>query len=90
MKKIAHTGKKRDVNQLAAAIVRAATSEEPEALAPVDPTKNPAAVALGRLGGSKGGRARAASLSPRRRKQIARKAAQARWQKRQVKTVSND
>jgi hypothetical protein len=43
--------------------------------------KNPAAVALGRLGGLKGGKARAAKLSPRRRKEIARKAAQARWKK---------
>ncbi|MFY9610658.1 MAG: hypothetical protein WAU45_18860 [Blastocatellia bacterium] len=45
------------------------------------PAKNPAAVALGKLGGSKGGRARAASLSPRKRKQIAKKAAKARWSK---------
>jgi hypothetical protein len=43
------------------------------------PKKNPAAVALGKLGGSKGGHARAASLSPRKRKQIAKKAAAARW-----------
>lgn len=42
--------------------------------------KNPAAVALGRLGGKKGGKARAAKLSPERRSDIARKAAQARWQ----------
>jgi hypothetical protein len=41
--------------------------------------KNPAAVALGKLGGAKGGAARAAALSPRKRKQIAKKAAQARW-----------
>lgn len=43
------------------------------------PAKNPAAVALGKLGGSKGGKARAASLSPAKRKQIAKKAAKARW-----------
>ena len=43
--------------------------------------KNPAAVALGKLGGAKGGAARAAALSPRRRKMIARKAAKARWLK---------
>ena len=43
------------------------------------PEKNPAAVALGRLGGLKGGRARAESLSPERRREIARKAARARW-----------
>lgn len=41
--------------------------------------KNPAAVALGRLGGKKGGKARAASLSPKRRAEIAREAARKRW-----------
>ncbi len=41
--------------------------------------KNPAAVALGKLGGMKGGRMRAAELSPERRKEIAQKAAKARW-----------
>lgn len=44
--------------------------------------KNQAAVALGRLGGLKGGKARAAKLSPKRRKQIAAGAAAARWKKR--------
>lgn len=44
--------------------------------------KNPTAVALGKLGGSKGGAARAAALSPRKRKMIARKAAEARWRRR--------
>jgi hypothetical protein len=43
--------------------------------------KNPAAVALGRLGGAKGGAARAAALSPRKRSAIAKKAARARWSK---------
>ena len=43
--------------------------------------KNPAAVALGKLGGTKGGRARAESLSPKRRSQIAAKAAKARWKR---------
>ncbi len=43
--------------------------------------KNPAAVALGKLGASKGGKARAEKLSPERRKEIARKAAKARWDK---------
>jgi hypothetical protein len=48
-----------------------------------DPTagKNPAAVALGKLGGAKGGTARAKSLSARRRKDIAKKAALARWRR---------
>jgi ribosomal protein S6E (S10) len=43
--------------------------------------KNPAAVALGKLGGAKGGAARAAALSPAKRRAIAKKAAQARWGK---------
>jgi hypothetical protein len=43
--------------------------------------KNPAAVALGKLGGQKGGKALAAALSPRKRKAIAKKAAKARWGK---------
>jgi hypothetical protein len=46
------------------------------------PQKNPHAVALGRLGGLKGGRARAESLSPEQRREIARKGAQTRWNKR--------
>ena len=75
----------RDLNLLARAIVSAATGPdgEPEAwlTAAVDEGKNPAAVALGRLGGAKGGPARAAALSPRRRTAIARKAAAARWTK---------
>ncbi|TMG53959.1 MAG: hypothetical protein E6H84_10160 [Chloroflexi bacterium] len=43
--------------------------------------KNPAAVALGKLGGSKGGKIRAAKLSARRRSEIAKKAAATRWGK---------
>ena len=46
---------------------------------PPIPVKNPAAVALGRLGGLKGGKARAKSLTPKQRKAIARKAATSRW-----------
>lgn len=50
--------------------------------APLRPrAKNPAAVALGKLGGAKGGRARAAKLKPEERKAIAQRAAQARWAK---------
>jgi hypothetical protein len=47
--------------------------------------KNPAAVRLGMLGGRKGGKARAASLSPERRREIAQKAAAARWRGRNAK-----
>jgi hypothetical protein len=43
--------------------------------------KNPAAVALGKLGASKGGKARAEKLSDKRKSEIASKAAQARWEK---------
>jgi len=67
-----------DINQLAAAIVEQTTNADaPAALN----GKNPAAVALGRLGGLKGGRARAESLSAKRRKQIAKDAAKARWKR---------
>lgn len=55
--------------------VEAATEEDTK------PEKNPAAVALGRLGGKKGGPARAAKLTPEQRKEIAKKAAEARWSK---------
>jgi hypothetical protein len=46
-----------------------------------DAGKDPAAIARGRLGGLKGGQARAEALSPRKRKQIAKQAASARWTK---------
>lgn len=71
------TKRPRDLNELAASIVDAATSEA--ALEPIDDGKDPAAVALGRRGGLKGGKARAAKLSPERRKEIAKQAAAARW-----------
>jgi hypothetical protein len=67
-----------DVNETAFRILREATGEP----AP-EPEKNPAAVALGRLGGKKGGPARAAKLSPKKRSQIARKAAMSRWKRSQ-------
>ena len=68
----------RDANQLAKFVVDLATGDQPEPK-PVDDGKDPAAVALGRKGGLKGGKARAAGLSERRRGEIARKAARARW-----------
>ncbi len=76
MPKRSRTGKP-DVNQMAANLIDAITGDLPAEQA--DQSKNPAAVALGRLGGLKGGKARAEKLSPRRLKQIARKAAKARW-----------
>jgi hypothetical protein len=50
--------------------------------------KNPAAVALGKLGASKGGKARAEKLTPEQRKEIARKAAEARWAKKREQESS--
>jgi len=67
----------RDPNQLAKLLVAIATGSAP--LQTKVEGKNPAAVALGRQGGLKGGKARANKLSAARRKQIARKAAKARW-----------
>jgi len=68
---------KRDTNQLAKLIVDMATGEEP--IAPPPSKKNRAAVELGKLGGKKGGRARAEKLTPVRRAEIASIAAKARW-----------
>lgn len=65
-----------DANLLARQIVEEAIGEP---LISTLSGKNPAAVALGRLGGLKGGKARAAKLSPKKRKEIAKKAAAARW-----------
>jgi len=70
----------RDLNQLAYAIVKAATEGEPEPKTE-DEGKNPHAVALGRLGGLKGGKARAEKLSAKKRSEIAQMAAKARWKK---------
>ena len=65
-----------DRNQLAKYIVDLSTRETPE-----PPVKNPAAVALGRLGGLKGGKARAENLTAAKRREIAKIAAQKRWEK---------
>jgi len=68
-------------NRLAKSIVdQTVTDEELQAKA-IEEGKNPAAVLLGRLGGLKGGKARAASLSAVERSEIAKKAAAARWRK---------
>jgi hypothetical protein len=71
----------KNISQLAYQIVKEATREPQEHLQSLGKEKNPAAVALGRLGGLKGGKARAEKLSPKKRKEIARKAAKARWEK---------
>lgn len=67
----------RDANQLAKLLVDIATGEKSDP-APKN-EKDPAAVALGRKGGLKGGKARADSLTPEKRQEIAKKAAKARW-----------
>jgi hypothetical protein len=78
MPKRSRTGKP-DVNQMASNLIDAISgdlpAEQPES------GKNPAAVALGRLGGLKGGKARAEKLSASRRRAIAKQAAKSRWSK---------
>jgi hypothetical protein len=66
----------RDVNQLASAVLRRTVE-----LAEGPPLKDPAAVALGRRGGLKGGRSRMASLTSDERRKLALKGARARWGK---------
>lgn len=68
---------KPDANQNAFRILQEATGEQPKTEPPKE--KNPAAVALGRLGGLKGGKARAASMTKEKRSEIAKKAARTRW-----------
>jgi hypothetical protein len=75
-----HPKRPRDANVLGKLIVDIATGEVPDrSPTPEEEGKDPAAVALGRRGGLKGGKARANALSPRKRSQIAKKAAKARW-----------
>ena len=65
-----------DLNKLAAAIVGDATGEDRVGQ---DDGKDPAAVALGRKGGEKGGKARASRMTPEERSEAARRAVKARW-----------
>lgn len=76
MPKRSGRGRQRDVNQLARAVI-----DHIEQIAEESPGKDPLAVALGRRGGLKGGRARMDSLSPEERRKLAVKAARARWRK---------
>jgi hypothetical protein len=69
-----------DLNTLAARIVKEASGQAPKTPDP-EAGKNPAAVALGKLGAAKGGKARAAKLTAIKRRKIAKKAAAARWSK---------
>ena len=69
----------RDTNLLAHKVVQIAIGEDVEAAPNPDEGKNPAAVALGKLGGPKGGKARWVGVSKAKRKVLAQKAARARW-----------
>jgi hypothetical protein len=87
-KRSSKKSKPSDISQLARAIVEEVTGESlAHQATPKDPPekptrkKNPAAVALGKLGGKKGGQARAKKLTPEQRKAIAQKAARTRWNK---------
>jgi hypothetical protein len=74
---MANPKRPRDPNQRAKLIVDIATGQSDQPKAP----KDSAAASYGRSGGKKGGLARASKLPPRRRTEIAKKAAQARWAK---------
>jgi hypothetical protein len=83
-----HKSLSKDINQTASSVVQKATEQaQPKRIVSTGyisgdappPSKNPAAVTLGRLGGLKGGKARAEKLSSERRKMIARNAAFKRW-----------
>lgn len=71
----------RDTNALAKFIVDLATGEQTETPDKSEDSKNPHAVALGRLGGQKGGKARAENLSKAERVKIAKEGARARWKR---------
>lgn len=71
--------KQKDTQQLARSVLDAVAPEAESQKA--EKKKNPAAVMLGRLGGLKGGKARAEALSKKRRSEIASRAAQARWKR---------
>ena len=73
---------KKDLAQNALRVVEISTGQPLQA-----PEKNPAAVALGRLGGLKGGKKRAATLTTERKSEIAQKAAKARWAKKKGLTT---
>jgi hypothetical protein len=69
----------KDFNTLAWETVQIATGQMPKPEEP--PEKDEKAVTLGRMGGLKGGKARADKLTPEKRKAIAKKAAESRWQR---------
>jgi hypothetical protein len=85
MSKTSRPSRPRDMNQLAKQVVDLSVGEATED--PVEPEtkKNPHAVALGRLGGLRGGKARAERLNSTKRSEIARAAARSRWVKKRPK-----
>lgn len=78
------SGEKRDFMQVAREVVERAIGEQMDGTPLEIPhdDRNPHAVALGKIGGKKGGSARAKALSPAKRRAIAKKAARARWEPR--------
>ncbi len=80
-------GKKRDFTQIAKAIIDKVTGNAPSE--PPD-TRNPHAVALSKLGASKGGKARARKLTAKQRKEIAKKAVRKRWESREGAQLYGD
>jgi hypothetical protein len=70
---------RKDENEIAFGVVRAMIGEGPRPLPPGERQKNPEAVKRGRMGGKKGGTARAAKLTAEQRSEIARDAAEKRW-----------
>jgi hypothetical protein len=73
--------RKGDVSQVTYSVMQDFIKMSEKPVPPPPPEKNPAAVALGRLGGLKGGKARAEKLSKQKRSEIAQKAAEMRWKK---------
>lgn len=73
------TSRDHDFATIARNVVEQAIGERLDGSPLPESTKNPHAVALGKSGGAKGGKARAAALSPAKRKAIAKAAAKARW-----------
>lgn len=71
----------KDENVVAKSVIDAIIEETESEIVSEPPQKNPAAVLLGRLGGLKGGKARAEKLSSEEKTEIAKKAAKARWNK---------
>ena len=76
------SNRQKDTQQIARSVLDAAVPDaESKEASEKEPEKNPAAVALGRLGGLKGGKARAEKMTAKKRSEIAKKAAEARWNK---------